>query len=82
MGGGIASACSQVGAQASVTHGDVAITTALVLLLTEIGGSVGGAIGEYHSSFLASSAVYIRYEHDIDFPPILFYPPLRSRYVR
>jgi len=44
IGGGIASATSQVGAQASVTHGDVAITTALVLLLTEIGGSVGGAI--------------------------------------
>jgi len=44
IGGGIASATTQVGAQASVTHGDVAITTALVLLLTEIGGSVGGAI--------------------------------------
>lgn len=44
IGGGIASATSQVGAQASVTHGDVAITTALVLLITEIGGSVGGAI--------------------------------------
>jgi hypothetical protein len=49
IGGGIASSAAQVGAQASVTHNDVAITTALVLLLTEIGGSVGGAIGANHS---------------------------------
>jgi hypothetical protein len=35
----------QVGAQASITHGDLAIVTAVVLLLTEIGGAVGGAIG-------------------------------------
>jgi hypothetical protein len=49
IGGGIASSAVQVGAQASVTHKDVAITTALVLLLTEIGGSVGGAIGANHA---------------------------------
>ncbi|EKM58957.1 uncharacterized protein PHACADRAFT_25102 [Phanerochaete carnosa HHB-10118-sp] len=44
FGGGIAAATSQVGAQASVTHADVAIITAVVLLWTEIGGSVGTAI--------------------------------------
>lgn len=46
MGGGFAVVASQVGAQASVPHADVAIVTALVLLLTEIGGAVGGALGE------------------------------------
>lgn len=44
IGGGIASCASQVGAQASVPHVDVAIITAVVLLWTEIGGSVGSAI--------------------------------------
>lgn len=44
MGGGIAAVASQVGAQASVTHADVAIITAVVLLWTEIGGAVGQAI--------------------------------------
>jgi hypothetical protein len=44
MGGGIAAVASQVGAQASVTHADVAIITAVVLLWTEIGGSVGQAL--------------------------------------
>ena len=45
IGGGFAAVTSQVGAQASVFHADVAMTTALVLLLTEIGGSVGSAVG-------------------------------------
>ncbi|KAI0755989.1 drug:h+ antiporter [Irpex lacteus] len=44
IGGGIAAVASQVGAQASVTHTDVAVITAVVLLWTEIGGSVGTAI--------------------------------------
>ncbi|OCH87436.1 drug:h+ antiporter [Obba rivulosa] len=44
MGGGFAAVASQVGAQASVTHVDVAIITAVVLLWTEIGGAVGSAI--------------------------------------
>ncbi|KZT38553.1 MFS general substrate transporter [Sistotremastrum suecicum HHB10207 ss-3] len=44
LGGGFAAVTSQVGAQASVMHGDVAMCTALVLLMTEIGGSVGSAV--------------------------------------
>lgn len=44
IGGGIAAVASQVGAQASVPHADVATATAVVLLITEIGGAVGGAI--------------------------------------
>ncbi|KAH8092201.1 drug:h+ antiporter [Cristinia sonorae] len=44
IGGGIASAAAQVGAQASVPHADVAIITAVVLLWTEIGGGVGSAL--------------------------------------
>lgn len=43
FGGGFAAVSSQVGAQASVHHADVAIITAVVLLLTEIGGAVGNA---------------------------------------
>lgn len=49
FGGGFAAVASQVGAQASVPHVDVAIVTAIVLLWTEIGGAVGGAIGEAFS---------------------------------
>jgi hypothetical protein len=45
IGGGIAATVIQVGAQASVPHVDVAMATAFVLLLTEIGGAIGGAIG-------------------------------------
>lgn len=47
MGGGMASVTQQVGAQASVPHADVAIVTAAVLLLTEIGGAIGTAIGTH-----------------------------------
>ncbi|KAG2131593.1 major facilitator superfamily domain-containing protein [Suillus bovinus] len=43
FGGGFAAVSSQVGAQASVSHADVAIITAVVLLVTEIGGAVGNA---------------------------------------
>lgn len=43
FGGGFAAVSSQVGAQASVPHADVAIITAVVLLVTEIGGAVGNA---------------------------------------
>lgn len=45
--GGFTSAASQVGSQASVTHADVAMVTAVVLLLTEIGGAIGSAVGVY-----------------------------------
>jgi MFS family permease len=44
FGGGFAAVTSQVGAQASVPHVDVATVTAFVLLVTEIGGAVGNAI--------------------------------------
>lgn len=43
-GGGIAAAATQVIAQASVTHQDVAGVTALVLLFAEIGNAIGTAI--------------------------------------
>ena len=49
LGGGIAAVTSQVGAQASVTHSDVAVVTAIVLLFTEIGGAVGSAVGKSSS---------------------------------
>lgn len=46
LGGGMAAVASQVGAQASVPHADVAMVTAAVLLVTEIGGAIGSAIGK------------------------------------
>ena len=51
LGGGFASAMTQLGAQASVRHVDVAMVTAVVLLWTEIGGAIGSGIGMW-SSFL------------------------------
>lgn len=45
--GGLSSAAMQVGAQASVTHADVAMVTAIVLLVTEIGGAIGSAVGTF-----------------------------------
>ncbi|KAJ6630603.1 drug:h+ antiporter [Mycena sp. CBHHK59/15] len=44
IGGGIAALSIQVSAQASVPHGDVAMVTAVVLLITEFGAAGGGAI--------------------------------------
>ncbi|KAF9489910.1 drug:h+ antiporter [Pleurotus eryngii] len=44
IGGGFAAVSLQVGAQASVPHVDVAMVTAVVLLITEIGGAVGSAV--------------------------------------
>jgi hypothetical protein len=44
IGGGFASIAVQVSAQAAVAHVDVATVTALVLLLTEVGNSVGSAM--------------------------------------
>jgi hypothetical protein len=44
MGGGFAAISTQVSAQAAVAHVDVATVTAMVLLLTEVGNSVGSAI--------------------------------------
>ncbi|PVF93334.1 MFS general substrate transporter [Serendipita vermifera] len=45
FGGGFAAVASQVGAQASVRHKYVAMVTAIVLLITELGGAIGSAIG-------------------------------------
>ncbi|KAF9529935.1 drug:h+ antiporter [Crepidotus variabilis] len=44
MGGGFTAVANQVSAQASVPHVDVAMVTAVVLLVTEIGGAIGNAI--------------------------------------
>ncbi len=44
MGGGFAAVCSTVASQAAVPHVDMAITTAMVLLWTEIGGAIGSAV--------------------------------------
>lgn len=44
IGGSISAVASQVGAQASVPHADVATVTAVVFLITEIGGAVGNGI--------------------------------------
>ena len=46
IGGGFAAISSQVLAQASVKHDDLATITAAVLLCAEIGGAIGSAIGE------------------------------------
>lgn len=47
LGGGFAAVANQVCGQASVPHIDVAIVTAVLLLLTEIGGGVGNAVGAF-----------------------------------
>ena len=44
IGGGFSAISIQVSAQASVSHADVATITALVLLISEIGNSVGSAV--------------------------------------
>lgn len=44
LGGGFAATALQVSAQADVTHAQVATVTAMVLLITEVGNSVGSAI--------------------------------------
>ncbi|KAK0206671.1 drug:h+ antiporter [Desarmillaria ectypa] len=44
IGGGMAAITIQTAAQASVSHKDVATVTAMVLLLTEIGGAIGNAV--------------------------------------
>ncbi|WWC86118.1 uncharacterized protein L201_000989 [Kwoniella dendrophila CBS 6074] len=44
LGGGFAAIAIQVSAQASVAHFDVATVTAMVLLITEVGNSVGSAV--------------------------------------
>ncbi|KAJ7046973.1 drug:h+ antiporter [Mycena alexandri] len=44
IGGGIATLSIQVSSQASVPHADVAMVTAVVLLITEFGAAGGGAI--------------------------------------
>ena len=61
FGGGFAAVASQVGAQASVPHADVAIITAVVLLWTEIGGGVGNAIGTCRSRRLMGYCVDANY---------------------
>lgn len=52
IGGGFAAIASQTSAQASVPHIDVAVLTASVLLITEIGGAIGSAIGTLLKSFV------------------------------
>lgn len=54
MGGGIASASTQLLAQASVPHQDVATVTAFVLLFAEIGNAVGESILPATPMFLPS----------------------------
>lgn len=44
IGGGFSAISIQVSAQASVAHADVATITALVLLVSEVGNSVGSAL--------------------------------------
>lgn len=44
LGGGFAAISIQVSAQAAVAHVDVATVTAMVLLITEVGNSVGSAV--------------------------------------
>ncbi|TYJ53742.1 hypothetical protein B9479_005650 [Cryptococcus floricola] len=44
LGGGFAAIAIQVSAQAAVAHVDVATVTAMVLLITEVGNSVGSAV--------------------------------------
>ena len=46
LGEGMVAVASQVGAQALVPHADVAMVTATVLLVTEIGSATGSANGE------------------------------------
>jgi len=53
LGGGFAAISSQVIAQAGVPHSDTATVTAVVLLVTEIGGAVGNAMsGAIWSDFM------------------------------
>lgn len=44
IGGGMLNVPAQLGVQASVSHGDVAVATAIYLTIVEIGGAVGSAI--------------------------------------
>ncbi|KAF4609696.1 hypothetical protein D9613_012060 [Agrocybe pediades] len=44
IGGGMTAVTIQVSAQAAAPHADVAMATAVVLLITEIGGAIGSAI--------------------------------------
>lgn len=46
LGGGFVGITAQVAAQASVPRDDVAMATAMILLLTSIGGAFGSAIGQ------------------------------------
>ena len=44
IGGGMLNVPTQLGVQASVSHGDVAAATAIYLTIVEVGGAVGAAI--------------------------------------
>lgn len=61
MGGGLTVVSMQTSAQASVPHSDVATITAVVLLITEIGGAIGNASGMLRPKLLNGC---IRYAHD------------------
>jgi len=54
IGGGFAAVCSQTLAQASVPHSDLTTVTAVFLLIMEIGGGGGNAIGAEFPSYLAA----------------------------
>jgi len=45
IGGGFTAVSLQVTAQAGVPRADVGMVTAVVLLITEIGGAIGSSIG-------------------------------------
>ncbi|KAJ7097775.1 drug:h+ antiporter [Mycena belliarum] len=63
IGGGIAALSIQVSAQASVPHVDVAMVTALVLLVTEFGAAGGGAI----AGAIWSSQMPLKLAHHLPF---------------
>lgn len=55
FGGGFTTLAMQLGVQATVAHTDVAIATAILLTITQIGGAVGGAAsGIIWTTFLPS----------------------------
>ena len=51
IGGGFGTLAITVAAQASVPHADIAVTTAILILWSEVGSAVGAAVGESILSF-------------------------------
>lgn len=67
IGGGFAATAIQVSAQAGVTHAQVATVTAMVLLITEVGNSVGSA-SELFLPLVSISALRLSYGHGFCLP--------------